>query len=96
MQIPIFAHRPSRGHLLRTATVMAAAIIAAFASLATAAAEEVAAGKFAATIRASGHPCARVIESASKGSSVWHVRCNAGWYEVTKKDDSTVEVVPLD
>ena len=96
MQIPTLTHRPSRRRLFRPAAVIAAASIATFGPLAAAIADEVAAGKFAAAIRASGHPCARVIESASKGNSVWHVRCNAGWYEVTKKDDSTVEVMRLD
>lgn len=64
--------------------------------LADATAGDVAVGDFAAAIRASGHPCAHVIESKSKGDSVWHVRCNAGWYEVTRKSDSMVKVVPLD
>ena len=96
MQIRIPGNRASRRHPLNTWSVLAAAGIAAFGGLMNAAAQDVAAGKFAAAIRASGHPCARVIESASKGDSVWHVRCNAGWYEVTKKADSTVEVVPLD
>jgi hypothetical protein len=86
----------SRRCPLRTWSLVAAASIAACGWLVNVAAQEVASGKFAAAIRASGHPCARVIESASKGDSIWHVRCNAGWYEVTKKADSTVEVVPLD
>jgi hypothetical protein len=89
-------NRASRCRLFRRATVVAVAGSVAFGWLVSAAAQDVAAGKFAAAIRASGNPCARVIESSSKGDSVWHVRCNAGWYKVTKKGDSTIEVVPLD
>jgi hypothetical protein len=55
-------------------------------------------GKLAATIRAGGHPCQRVIEKerASEGSSVWRVKCNSGHFQVTMKGDSAPEVVPLD
>ncbi len=59
-------------------------------------AQEVAAGTLAAAIRSSGHPCSRVIESTNEGSWQWKVRCNSGWYRVTKKDDATLEVTPLD
>ena len=96
MQSLIQRIRAARRHLPRAKSAAALAGTVALGCLMDAAAQEVAAGKFAATIRASGHPCARVIESASKGDSVWHVRCNAGWYEVTKKGDSKAKVVPLD
>jgi hypothetical protein len=72
--------------------------VIAFGWLVGAAAHEVAAGTLAAAIRASGHPCARVIESerVSEGASVWRVRCNSGRFQVTMKGDSPAEVVPLD
>ncbi len=60
------------------------------------AAQEVAAGTLAAAIRSSGHPCQRIIESTNEGSWQWKVRCNSGWYRVTKNKDSTLEVTPLD
>ncbi|NIM27983.1 MAG: hypothetical protein GTO59_07655 [Gammaproteobacteria bacterium] len=96
MRVRIAGNRASKNHPLSTWSLVAAVSIAALAGTMNAEAQDVDAGQFAAAIRASGHPCARVIESASKGDSVWHVRCNAGWYEVTKKGDSTVKVVPLD
>lgn len=96
MQTRILGNRASTRRVSRASTGVAIAVAAAYAWLASAAAQEVAAGTFAAAIRASGHPCERVIESAGKGDSIWHVRCNAGWYEVTKKGDSTFEVVPLE
>lgn len=60
------------------------------------AAQEVAAGTLAAAIRSSGHPCARIVESTNEGSWQWKVRCNSGWYRVTKNKDATLEVTPLD
>lgn len=59
-------------------------------------AQEVAAGTLAAAIRSSGYPCSRVIESTNEGSWQWKVRCNSGWYRVTKNKDATLEVTPLD
>ena len=94
MQSPTQSIRAAEQHFARA--IIAAAIVVVLGCSIDASAQEVAAGKFAATIRASGYPCARVIESKSKGDSVWHVRCNAGWYEVTKKGDSQAKVVPLD
>jgi hypothetical protein len=78
--------------------LIAAVGAVALGRMSGAAAEDVAPGKLAATIRASGHPCARVIESerSSEGSSVWRVRCNSGLFQVTLKGDSAAEVVPLD
>lgn len=61
-------------------------------------AQEVANGTLAAAIRASGHACQRVIEKerTSEGGSVWRVRCNSGYFQVTMKGDTAVSVVPLD
>ena len=59
-------------------------------------AQEVAEGTLAAAIRSSGNPCSRVIESKNEGSRQWKVRCNSGWYRVTKNKDATLEVTPLD
>lgn len=96
MRIRIQENRASRRRRLRPSSGFVAAGFVALGWLASVAAQEIAAGTFAAAIRASGHPCERVIESASKGDSIWHVRCNAGWYQVTKKNDASFEVVPLD
>jgi hypothetical protein len=96
MRMEIQKERAPRPRRLRPWSGLVAAGLVALGWLASAAAQDIAAGTFAAAIRASGHPCERVIESASKGDSVWHVRCNAGWYEVTKKGDSTFQVVPLE
>lgn len=59
-------------------------------------APEVESGTLAAAIRASGQPCARVIEKEHQGGSVWLVRCNSGRFQVRLNDDATAEVVPLD
>lgn len=57
---------------------------------------EVENGTLAAAIRASGQPCARVIEKEYQGGSLWLVRCNSGRFQVRLNDDATAEVVPLD
>ena len=58
--------------------------------------QEVENGTLAAAIRASGQPCASVIEKEHQGDSLWLVRCNSGRFQVRLIDDSTAEVVPLD
>ncbi len=84
--------------ILRTSIPVAAVGVVAFGWLIGVAAQEVSNGKLAAAIRASGNPCARVIEKerSSEGSSVWRVRCNSGHFQVTMKGDSATEVVPID
>lgn len=64
--------------------------------LAVAAAEEVADGTLAAAIRESGHACAHVVGKERTGPSVWRVRCNSGSFEVTMKDGSSTQVMPVD
>ena len=66
--------------------------------LITAAAQDVANGTLAAAIRASGHPCGRVIEKerVSENASVWRVKCNSGHFQVTMKGNTASEVLPLD
>jgi len=80
----------------RTLGALLAAGVTAIAGTSGVTAQEVAAGTLAAAIRSSGHPCSRVIESTNEGSWQWKVRCNAGWYRVTKNEDATLEVTPLD
>jgi hypothetical protein len=83
----------SIGHSLKTLLLASAIAIGGVSGVG---AQEVAEGTLAAAIRSSGHPCSRVIESTSEGSWQWKVRCNSGWYRVTKNNDSTLEVTPLD
>lgn len=66
--------------------------------LIVAAAQDMPNGTLAAAIRSSGHACARVIEKERSGedSSVWHVRCNSGRFQVTMKDNAVPEVVKID
>jgi len=80
----------------RTLGALLAASVTAIGGTSGVAAQEVAAGTLAAAIRSSGHPCTRVIESTNEGSWQWKVRCNSGWYRVTKNKDATLEVTPLD
>ncbi len=68
----------------------------AFGGFAPVVAQEVENGTLAAAIRASGHPCARVLEKEHQGGSVWLVRCNSGRFQVTLTDSSAAEVVPID
>ena len=86
-----------RRHLRPSIAVAAMAAIA-FGWLTVATAHDVANGTLAAAIRASGHPCQRVIEKerTSKSSSVWRVRCNSGYFEVTMKGDTATSVVTVD
>ncbi len=98
MRYPITTDRVSGQPLFRTSVLVAAVAAVAFGWLVEAAAHDVADGTLAAAIRASGHPCARVIEKerSGEGSSIWRVRCNSGRFQVTMKGDSTAEVVPID
>lgn len=80
----------------RTLGVLLAAGVIVIGGISGISAQEVAAGTLAAAIRSSGHPCSRVIESTNEGSWQWKVRCNSGWYRVTKNKDATLEVTPLD
>lgn len=98
MRYPITTERAPGRPLSRTSVLIAAVAAVTFGWLAEAAAHEVADGTLAAAIRASGHPCAWVIEKkrADEGSSTWHVRCNSGRFQVTMKSDSTTEVVSMD
>jgi hypothetical protein len=87
------------GKLAPYASIAAAASGAiALGWLAVASAQDVPNGTLAAAIRASGHACARVIEKelASKGASVWRVRCNSGQFQVTMTDGSNPQVVRID
>jgi hypothetical protein len=95
---PITNDRTLRQPLSRTSVLVAVLAAVAFGWLAEAAAHDVADGTLAAAIRASGHPCARVIEKerSGEGSSIWRVRCNSGRFQVTMKGDSAAEVVPID
>ena len=98
MGFPATSDSAERRRIPRTSIPVAVLGAVAFLWLIGAAAEEVANGTLSAAIRASGHPCTRVIEKkrASEGSSAWRVRCNSGSFLVTIKCDSTSEVVPLD
>ena len=98
MQSLIMTNRVSGRRISRTSILVAAMGAVALGWLTGAAAHEVSNGKLAAAIRASGNPCARVIEKerSSEGSSVWRVRCNSGRFQVTMKGDSATEVVPID
>ena len=98
MRSSAITNSASGRRILRTAIPVAAVGVVAFGWLIGAAAHEVSNGKLAAVIRASGYPCARVIEKerSSEGSSVWRVRCNSGHFQVTMKGDSASEVVPID
>lgn len=98
MQTPTTTNSVSGRRILRTPILVAAVGAVALGWLIGAAAHEVSNGKLAAAIRASGNPCARVIEKerSSEGSSVWRVRCNSGHFQVTMKGDSATKVVPID
>lgn len=98
MQYPVAINRFYDLRQIRASIAIAAVGIAAFAWITGASAQEMSNGELAATIRASGNPCQRVIEKerASEGSSVWRVKCNSGHFQVTMKGDATPEVVPLD
>jgi len=98
MGYPIKTGRAPGRPLSRTSVLVAAVAAVAFGWPLEAAAHDVADGTLAATIRASGHPCARVIEKerSGEGSSIWRVHCNSGQFRVTMKSDSTAEVVPID
>ena len=98
MQSLAMTNNVSGRQILRTSILVAAMGAVALGWLTGAAAHEVSNGKLAAAIRASGNPCARVIEKerSSEGSSVWRVRCNSGRFQVTMKGDSATEVVPID
>ena len=88
----------TKGRPSRTVLPVVAVGAIAFGWLMVAAAHDVANGTLAAAIRASGHPCARVIkkERLSGSESVWRVHCNSGHFQVTMKGDSASEVVALD
>ena len=88
----------SGGRQWRPSTPVAAMAAIAFGWLTVATAHDVANGTLAAAIRASGHPCGRVIEKerTSKSASVWRVRCNSGYFEVTMKGDTATSVVAVD
>ena len=98
MQSPEIINSASGRRILRTSIPVAAMGVFAFGWLIGVAAQDVSNGMLAATIRASGNPCARVIEKerSSEESSVWRVRCNSGHFQVTMKGDSATEVVPVD
>ena len=98
MQNPAIINSASGQRILRTSILVTAVGAVAFGWLIGVAAHEVSNGELAAAIRASGNPCARVIEKerSSEGSSVWRVRCNSGHFQVTMKGDSAPEVVPID
>jgi len=98
MQSPIMTNSASGRRILRASKPVAAVSVVAFGWLTGVAAQDVSNGELAAAIRASGNPCARVIEKerSSEGSSVWRVRCNSGHFQVTMKGDSAPEVVPID
>lgn len=88
----------TKGRPLRTVLPVVAVGAIAFGWLMVAAAHDVANGTLAAAIRASGHPCARVLkkERLSETASVWRVHCNSGHFQVTMKGDVASEVVALD
>jgi hypothetical protein len=98
MQNPTITNSVFGRRILHTSIPVAAVGAVAFGWLIGVAAHEVSNGELAAAIRASGNPCARVIEKerSSEGSSVWRVRCNSGHFRVTMKGDSAPEVVPID
>ncbi len=98
MQSPARTNSASGRRILRTSIPVAAMGVIAFGWLIGVAAQDVSNGELAAAIRASGKPCARVIEKerSSEKSSVWRVRCNSGHFQVTMKGDSASEVVPID
>lgn len=79
---------------LRAWRAMLAAM--AIGASSVAAAQDIADGTLAAAIRSSGHPCSHVVESINEGPSVWKVKCNAGWYRVSKNPDATLAVTALD
>ncbi|TDI94131.1 MAG: hypothetical protein E2O75_00585 [Chloroflexi bacterium] len=98
MQNPAILNGTYGRRILRTSITVAAVGVVSFGWLIGVAAHGVSNGELAAAIRASGNPCARVIEKErlSEGSSVWRVRCNSGRFQVTMKADSAPEVVPID
>ena len=98
MRSPAIINSASGQRILRTSILVTAVGAVAFGWLIGGAAHEVSNGELAAAIRASGNPCARVIEKerSSEGASVWCVRCNSGHFQVTMKGDSVPEVVPID
>ncbi len=98
MRSPAIINSASGQRILRTSILVTAVGAVAFGWLIGVTAHEVSNGELAAAIRASGNPCARVIEKerSSEGSSVWRVRCNSGHFQVTMKGDSAPEVVPID
>lgn len=98
MQSPAINKGASGWRILRTSILVAAMGAVALGWRIGAAAHEVSNGKLAAAIRASGNPCARVIEKerSSEDPSVWRVRCNSGQFQVTMKGDSATKVVPID
>lgn len=75
-------------------TLIGAAFAATIGWMSGAVAQDVAPGTLAAAIRESGNPCQRVIESSSLGASSWLVTCNSGKFKVTRKKDSSFDVVP--
>lgn len=58
-------------------------------------AEETGDGTLAAAIRASGHPCKKIVEKSGT-EPFWQVTCNSGRYTVSKQEDDTFTVAPLD
>ena len=52
-------------------------------------------GTLAAAIRASGHPCKKIVEKSGT-EPFWQVTCNSGRYSVSKQKDDTFTVAPLD
>ncbi len=98
MQSPAITNSASGRRILRTSIPVAAMGVIAFGWQIGVAAHDVSNGELAAAIRASGKPCARVIEKerSSERPSVWRVRCNSGHFQVKMKGDSAPEVVPID
>ena len=98
MGFPTTNSNASRRRFLRTSIPVTVLGTVAIVWLIGAAAGEVANGTLSAAIRASGHPCVRVVEKkrANDGSSAWRVRCNSGSFLVTMKGDSSFEILPLD
>jgi hypothetical protein len=75
-----------------------AVIAIALCWLTAAAADDIPNGTLAGAIRASGHPCERVLskEQISQNPSTWQVRCNSGSFQVTMTKDAPPKVVRLD
>jgi hypothetical protein len=91
-------HRVNADSNAKRLRALAAAGAIAFGWLTTAAAQDVPNGTLAAAIRASDHPCERVLEKeqVSGSQSTWRVRCNSGTFQVTMGADTAATVVRID